>query len=285
MMRWVYESTSQPPKRRNKQHPAWLLTFSSFLSGAKFSKKTALVNSTYLLTLLSERNLHQLHSTNLLAERGLRTSHTSPLANEYLCRLHFYFPVDSSPAGWTTSQIWHSCLIQKWSQWLAAEKTGRGSLLNRPSCPTDYPIGQGTEPTNKTVDFSIEALWTVISHALSRPEVSHTSWLFGYQKPFFFLICLWCHFLQTCTVTCVLMLTSTATATPRASATKDKWVLVKAIISQHIVEEANYDRRRRRRRGGRDRQIDGQTEKQTETERRRQRERQSRRQRQRDSET
>ena len=145
MMRWVYESTSQPPKRRNKQHPAWLLTFSSFLSGAKFSKKTALVNSTYLLTLLSGRNLHQLHSSNLLAERGLRTSHTSPLANEYLCRLHFYFPVDSSPAGWTTSQIWHSCLIQKWSQWLAAEKTGRGSLLNRRSSPTDNPMGQGTE--------------------------------------------------------------------------------------------------------------------------------------------
>ena len=27
------------------------------------------------------------------------------------------------------------------------EKTGRGSLLNRPSCPPDDQIGQGTAPT------------------------------------------------------------------------------------------------------------------------------------------
>ena len=28
---------------------------------------------------------------------------------------------------------------------LPAEKTGRGSLLNRPSCPLDDPVSQGAE--------------------------------------------------------------------------------------------------------------------------------------------
>ena len=36
------------------------------------------------------------------------------------------------------ARIAHKDLLQK--------KTGRGSLLNRPSCPPDDPIGQGTEP-------------------------------------------------------------------------------------------------------------------------------------------
>ena len=31
------------------------------------------------------------------------------------------------------------------SQWPPAEKTGRGSLLNRPSCLPNDPVGQGTE--------------------------------------------------------------------------------------------------------------------------------------------
>ena len=30
------------------------------------------------------------------------------------------------------------------AKWPIAEKTERGSLLNRPSCPSDEPIGQGT---------------------------------------------------------------------------------------------------------------------------------------------
>ena len=34
---------------------------------------------------------------------------------------------------------------QNCSQGPHAEQTGRGSLLNRPSCPPDDPIGQGTE--------------------------------------------------------------------------------------------------------------------------------------------
>ena len=40
---------------------------------------------------------------------------------------------------------WASLTCQNCSQGLPAEKTGRGSLLNRPSCPPDDLIGQGTE--------------------------------------------------------------------------------------------------------------------------------------------
>ena len=39
----------------------------------------------------------------------------------------------------------HPCPCQNCSQGPPAEKTGRGSLLNRPSCPPDDPNGQGTE--------------------------------------------------------------------------------------------------------------------------------------------
>ena len=48
-------------------------------------------------------------------------------------------------AGWTTSNSGYPCPCQICSQGPRAEKTGRGSLLNRPSCPPDDPIGQGTE--------------------------------------------------------------------------------------------------------------------------------------------
>ena len=47
-------------------------------------------------------------------------------------------------AGWTTSNA-HLCPCQNCSQGPRAEKTGRGSLLNCPSCPPDDPISQGTE--------------------------------------------------------------------------------------------------------------------------------------------
>ena len=56
---------------------------------------------------------------------------------------------------WTTSKIGHPCSCQICSQGPPAEKTGRGSMLNRPSClpsppphppsPSDDPIGQGSE--------------------------------------------------------------------------------------------------------------------------------------------
>ena len=48
-------------------------------------------------------------------------------------------------AGWTTSKSGHQSPCQKSSQGPPAEKTGRGSLLNRLSCPHDDQIGQGTE--------------------------------------------------------------------------------------------------------------------------------------------
>ena len=48
-------------------------------------------------------------------------------------------------AGWTTSKNRHPCPCQNCSQGPPAEKTGRGSLLNRLSCLFDDPIGLGTE--------------------------------------------------------------------------------------------------------------------------------------------
>ena len=48
-------------------------------------------------------------------------------------------------AGWTTSKSGHLCPCQNCSQGPPAEKTGGGSLLNRPSCPPDDQIGKGTE--------------------------------------------------------------------------------------------------------------------------------------------
>ena len=48
-------------------------------------------------------------------------------------------------AGWTTSRSGHSCPYQNCSQGPPVEKTGRGSLPNRPSCPPDDPSSQGIE--------------------------------------------------------------------------------------------------------------------------------------------
>ena len=48
-------------------------------------------------------------------------------------------------AGWTTSKSGHTCPCLNCSQGPPAEKTGRGSLLNRPSCPPNVPVNQGTE--------------------------------------------------------------------------------------------------------------------------------------------
>ena len=48
-------------------------------------------------------------------------------------------------AGGTTSKRGHSYPYQNCSQGPPAEKTGRGSLLNHPSCSPDDPIHQGTE--------------------------------------------------------------------------------------------------------------------------------------------
>ena len=48
-------------------------------------------------------------------------------------------------AGWTTSKIGHPLPCQNCSQGPPAEKTGRRSQLNCPSCPPDDPINEGTE--------------------------------------------------------------------------------------------------------------------------------------------
>ena len=47
--------------------------------------------------------------------------------------------------GWTTSKSGHPCPCQICSQGPSAEKTGRGSLLNRPSRSQNDPIGHGAK--------------------------------------------------------------------------------------------------------------------------------------------
>ena len=56
-----------------------------------------------------------------------------------------YAVVGRVNAGWTTSKRGHPCSRQNCSQWSLAEMSGRGSLLNRPSCLLSDPIGQRTE--------------------------------------------------------------------------------------------------------------------------------------------
>ena len=41
------------------------------------------------------------------------------------------------------------CLRHNCPRWPSAEKTGRGSLLNHPSCSTDDPVGKRTELSTK----------------------------------------------------------------------------------------------------------------------------------------
>ena len=53
--------------------------------------------------------------------------------------------VSRGNGGWTLSKSGHSCPCQNCSQWPLAEKTGRGSLLNRLFCLADDPIGLWTE--------------------------------------------------------------------------------------------------------------------------------------------
>ena len=48
-------------------------------------------------------------------------------------------------AGWTASKGGHLWSYQNCSQGPSAKKTGRGSLLSRPSCHPDDPIGQVIE--------------------------------------------------------------------------------------------------------------------------------------------
>ena len=53
--------------------------------------------------------------------------------------------VSREKAGWTVSKSGHPCPCQNCSQWHPAEKTGRGSWLNCPSCSPHQPVSQGNE--------------------------------------------------------------------------------------------------------------------------------------------
>ena len=51
--------------------------------------------------------------------------------------------VGSGDSGWTTSKSGHPCPCRNCSQGPPEQRTGRGALLNRPSCPPDDPIIKG----------------------------------------------------------------------------------------------------------------------------------------------
>ena len=57
--------------------------------------------------------------------------------------------VGEGNVGWTTSKSGHPCPCQNYSQGPPAEKTGRGSLVNRSSCP---PIPPSSSPTTRSVN-------------------------------------------------------------------------------------------------------------------------------------
>ena len=67
----------------------------------------------------------------------------------------------------TTSKSGHHCPCQNCSQRPPAEKTGRGSLLNRPSFPPDDPISQGLNWT----ELNKMALFASLCHTRH-----HTRW-------------------------------------------------------------------------------------------------------------
>ena len=66
-------------------------------------------------------------------------------------------------AGWTTSKSGHPCSCQSCTQGSHAEKTGRGSLLNRPSCPSDNQIGQGAELNCRELRTLTGSLFKVVT--------------------------------------------------------------------------------------------------------------------------
>ena len=53
--------------------------------------------------------------------------------------------VSRGNVGWTTAKNGHLCPNQTCSQGPPAEKTGRGSPVNHPSCPPVDPIGTGPD--------------------------------------------------------------------------------------------------------------------------------------------
>ena len=109
--------------------------------------RRALLNAATSTSLWLHRNpLRQLSKDGNLHGSGM--SHaitTSP-------KLSFRSPwrmgnamVGRGNAVWITSKSGHICQCQNCSQGPPAVKTGRGSLLNHPSCTPDNPVGQGID--------------------------------------------------------------------------------------------------------------------------------------------
>ena len=95
-------------------------------------------------------------------ETGMvRACHTpqQPLQNHSSGHLGGWV-VGRGNAGWTTSKSGHSCWCQNCLQGPPTEETGRGSLLNYPSCPPDDPIGPGTELNCKFKVTGIALVYT-----------------------------------------------------------------------------------------------------------------------------
>ena len=73
-----------------------------------------------------------------------------------------------------TSKSGHPCPCQNRSQGLPAEKSGRGSSLNRLSCPPDDPIGQsaelnGTDPSDSQGHVTYEQSSSSSMASFGRP--------------------------------------------------------------------------------------------------------------------
>ena len=73
-------------------------------------------------------------------------------------------------AEWTASKSGHPCPCQNCSQRPPAEQIGGGSLLNRPTCPPDNPVGHGAE-----VDLKAAKRWPYTLLFCVRQSVSVTS--------------------------------------------------------------------------------------------------------------
>ena len=79
------------------------------------------------------------------------------------------------------------CPCQKCSKW-PAEKTGRGSLLNHPSCPSDDPMGLGTELNFRFCEFPVTQRNIVVAFFLIARILGENVGAFIFRLRFFFKV-------------------------------------------------------------------------------------------------
>ena len=107
------------------------------MTGCRARSTPLLVHRNLFWQLSRDRNL-----------RGLGMSHATTASTKPSVRAPWRVgdtKVSRGNAGWKASKTEHPCPCQNCSQGSPAEKSGRGSLLNHPSCPPNNPISQRTE--------------------------------------------------------------------------------------------------------------------------------------------